>query len=300
MVRKKTLFPARVRPASFTPWRWIAATGVLPPTSPARAFTLIELLIVIAIIALLAAILFPVFSRARENARRSSCASNLKQMALGMMQYTQDYDERFVIDRYPTSSSVVVGTGAPYSGSCSSLSTACVRPYWPDLLAPYIKNAQIFNDPSQSNDYFDGCTFLAGPSILAGGTGKACIQNPSPANKPWEYVGPYELAVDTAGVPHSYRDGIQYGYAAAFTPLNTPPVALSEVAYPAEKLMLAEASNFVISAAGTRYCGNLVTRHFDGVNVAFADGHVKWIKWEFACVSETTSPETRRFWLLGG
>src|SRR5438093_9620550 len=57
-------------------------------------FTLIELLVVIAIIAILAAILFPVFARARENARRSSCQSNLKQLGLGFQMYTQDYDER--------------------------------------------------------------------------------------------------------------------------------------------------------------------------------------------------------------
>jgi prepilin-type N-terminal cleavage/methylation domain-containing protein len=58
-----------------------------------RGFTLIELLVVIGIISVLAAILFPVFGRARENARRSSCKSNLKQIGLGIMQYTQDYDE---------------------------------------------------------------------------------------------------------------------------------------------------------------------------------------------------------------
>ena len=60
-----------------------------------NAFTLIELLVVIAIIALLAAILFPVFILARENARRASCASNLKQLALGMIQYVGDNDENY-------------------------------------------------------------------------------------------------------------------------------------------------------------------------------------------------------------
>ena len=60
-----------------------------------RAFTLIELLVVIAIVALLAAILFPVFSRARENARRTACLSNQKQLGLAFAQYAQDHDECF-------------------------------------------------------------------------------------------------------------------------------------------------------------------------------------------------------------
>src|SRR5688572_24579538 len=64
-----------------------------------KGFTLIELLVVIAIIALLAAILFPVFARARENARRSSCANNLKQIGLGFAQYNQDNDGKFPMTR---------------------------------------------------------------------------------------------------------------------------------------------------------------------------------------------------------
>ncbi len=61
----------------------------------ASGFTLIELLVVIAIISVLAAILFPVFAQAREKARQTSCASNMKQLGLAYMQYTQDYDETF-------------------------------------------------------------------------------------------------------------------------------------------------------------------------------------------------------------
>jgi prepilin-type N-terminal cleavage/methylation domain-containing protein/prepilin-type processing-associated H-X9-DG protein len=89
-----------------------------------RAFTLIELLVVIAIIALLAAILFPVFARARENARRSSCQNNLKQQGTALLQYAQDYDETY----------------------CQNDSVSNLR--WCDRLLPYIKNTQVFRCPS--------------------------------------------------------------------------------------------------------------------------------------------------------
>src|SRR6186997_2874835 len=96
-----------------------------------KGFTLIELLVVIAIIAILAAILFPVFARARENARRSSCQSNLKQLGLGFAQYTQDYDERL-----PEFSN-----GNPVTGPFAFDG-------WGNSIQSYVKSYQILKCPS--------------------------------------------------------------------------------------------------------------------------------------------------------
>ena len=103
-----------------------------------NGFTLIELLVVIAIIAILAAILFPVFARARENARKSNCQSNLKQIGLGFAQYIQDYDERWPISYWG-------GTRwEPYTGSNSTS-------WYMGEVSPYIKNTKIWTCPSSTH-----------------------------------------------------------------------------------------------------------------------------------------------------
>ncbi len=95
-----------------------------------KGFTLIELLVVIAIIAILAAILFPVFAKAREKARQITCLSNEKQLGLGFIQYTQDYDEHYPCGTYASNH---YGQG------------------WAGQLYTYVKSAKLYTCPDDSS-----------------------------------------------------------------------------------------------------------------------------------------------------
>ena len=225
-----------------------------------QAFTLIELLVVIAIIAILAAILFPVFARARENARRASCQSNLKQIALGVKQYLQDYDER-----YPRA---MVSNGAQIDIPALG---------WATQIQPYLKSTQIYQCPSDTQDANEN----------PGSSGysdywynPALSWNGDTANAKWDAAGLNESALlystltvmagdgnaPTQSRTASYRlDGCAAGGAA--TDSNNTPTASGS---------FCTSGGFLVSRAGTGYGGAF--KHLEGTNLAFADGHVKWVK----------------------
>lgn len=209
-----------------------------------RAFTLIELLVVISIIAVLAAILFPVFARARENARRTSCLNNLKQIGLGMMMYAQDYDET-----YP-----------PYQRTSSEAPPfpfwQTNRWEWAHMIFPYTKNTQVYRCPN--------------------------------GNDTSNYFGNY-------GVNYHLLHGTPVKLSTVITSSNTYMIMDSGRGYiTAGRAYSAPDGAFYLPGAGTVAPGlvDLITtgssgwyqsdymtgRHFHGINIAYADGHVKWLK----------------------
>ena len=226
------------------------------------AFTLIELLVVIAIIAILAAILFPAFARARENARRSSCQSNEKQIGLALLQYIGDYDETMPFSFY---------------GSMGNSNTAGSTPdnyKWMDAVFPYIKSEQVFNCPSDSatNTYHfrDGLNY--GSYGLNGAYSAAGDAYTPPRSSTLYRVSAASLATpsttvwvtDNNNAPSTVNTGGSQGFFWA-SPATNPPV----------------------TASTPRQLQNIVERHLDTTNVLFCDGHVKALKLDALAKTKT-------------
>jgi prepilin-type N-terminal cleavage/methylation domain-containing protein/prepilin-type processing-associated H-X9-DG protein len=221
-----------------------------------RGFTLIELLVVIAIIAILAAILFPVFSRAREQARKAACISNMKQVGMALMMYVQDWDEC-----YPPLHVSVGGICKPNSAPQAT---------WRSLIYPYTKNWKVLYCPSQPMPPV-GTSYSSVWQIPMERWPGNTINPPVPDDFPshYHYNATVFYCYDGAGAKHS-------------------PRRMADLRSPAQIIMVFEGGGH--SAPGLTPTCNMVFRretawHSDGKNWIFADGHVKWLK-----PQQTTSP----------
>lgn len=250
-----------------------ASSRTKKETSP-TGFTLIELLVVIAIISILAAILFPVFARARENARRSSCQSNLRQIGLGVMQYIQDYDEK-----YPYMYTDYVGSppafGTPDGGWLEMPpGNQFGRWFWPNLIYPYVKSLQVFVCPS-TPQRFNPDPLRPQEAILQAkyGINNDIIRHPLTATPPTLS----SAAIVSVASTYLIMDaGAGYNGAASRVSASNPNQNSSDTTNYLPGACAFTAPVGTLPAYATKDC--YTGRHFDGVNMVFADGHVKFLK----------------------
>ena len=255
-----------------------------------RGFTLIELLVVIAIIAILAAILFPVFAQARAKARQSACLSNCKQMGLGLLAYSQDYDEQMVRGWY--------GNGGYAESNNHTDGTNKYK--WMDAIEPQVKNTGVFSCPDI-------------PVGLSGGNTNGVTDNATGRYVPAKQLG------TTAGT-NGDKDNTHFGsYAinSAYWDYGTGQrgpsneISLAAVQNPAGTLWIMDANGsyqiswpndgsdpekiyksgtgkFIawnrftdINGGDIRQEGAVVDRHQGQMNAIYCDGHAKNVSLEY-------------------
>jgi prepilin-type N-terminal cleavage/methylation domain-containing protein/prepilin-type processing-associated H-X9-DG protein len=192
-----------------------------------RGFSLAELLVVLAVMALLAALLLPALVRARDQAWRTTCLSNLRQIAAAHLLYLQDWDERFPAWREEGPPQVESLRREPPHADV----------YWTELLHPYLHNTALFRDPGFSWPSVPAPGVkLADYALLTWGPdGEGTVQSPY-----WRWPG--------------------------------PALTLAQVIRPVETFTVMDG----YTTTERTEAWHLI-RHGQGMNVAFADGHARWL-----------------------
>ena len=254
-----------------------------------QAFTLIELLVVIAIIAILAAILFPVFQSVRENARAADCESNLKQVALGVLQYTNDNDEKYPIGN----------DGTPNEGWNSrnlfvvppSFSTAAQlyrsNTIWANSVQAYVKSYDVYQCKDSTLWNAGGLASTVGrPNVTYTFNGE--LQSSSQA----VVLSPSAVPVIWPGM---LKNAIT-GYATASPVLNCPdatsPCVYQPLTYPNGPNGASVCATGNGSTSSTLIFSGMPTYasfvHHTGDNFAYCDGHVKFVNYKILAQPHTS------------
>ena len=208
-----------------------------------RIFTLIELLIVIAIIAILAAMLLPALSKARERAKTIACTSNLKQLAMVVKMYGDDYKEEMPP---PPMSDVYPGRWVYWMGGSSSNGEFYLKnPSLGDLLyRNYIKNWKQTYCPAG---------FDANPKILVRGAPNDAVHGIK--GFPFTYYGAYWRL-----------SGWRTNSAKSFKKARPHWILMHDLTYKDRFISPAD-------CAPNHMNGSLIS----GGNFAYLDGHVSWL-----------------------
>ncbi len=253
-----------------------------------KGFTLIELLVVIAIIAILAAILFPVFQKVRENARRTACLSNLKQIGLGIVQYNQDFDEK-------------EPNGNNQYGSATG---------WAGCIYSYVQSVGVFQCPDDSgrgeraSSYAYNANFVINPFDSAPSkpcgydattapngvpgtcTGHALAEFSAPAKTVMFFEvansSGYDPSNTTGAAVNGFTSDFQYsggspsgrGYGGDYDPYGFHNAAIAT----ATPTRMKYATGYMRFSGQTVQFTAATGRHTDGSNFLMADTHAKFFR----------------------
>ena len=221
-----------------------------------KGFTLIELLVVIAIIAILAAIMFPVFGRARENARRANCQSNLKQLGTAFAMEAQDNDERWNASIYRTFGN--------YNDAMGTVG-----------LTQYIRERKVFICPNVTN-LRDGVVQPANHDLYFDRAATSYFVNYNIKNMPLsQVVNPLSNVIISGD--HGQLDIC--GRETVYTlPGGTIYMHFGRRQGPPNTYPWDFGGGITVAAGHPSFAWQEEKLHMGGMNYLMLDGHVEWVK----------------------